>query len=63
MLFEYISVENFLFVGDSDVDIETGIASGMKTAGVTWGFRGEQELREAGADIIINTPQELLNYV
>lgn len=55
--------ENFMFVGDSNVDIQTGISAGMKTAGASWGFRGEKELRDAGADIIINNPQELLHHV
>lgn len=55
--------EHCMFVGDSDIDIETGISAGMKTVGVGWGFRDKKELLAAGADIIINKPQELLNYV
>ena len=58
-----IAPDKCIFVGDSDIDIQTGIAAGMKTVGVAWGFRGEQELRNAGADIVINQPQELLHYV
>lgn len=48
-----------LYIGDSGVDIETARNSGMKSAGVTWGFRGEKELREYGADFIINSVDEL----
>ena len=55
--------EHFMFVGDSNVDIETGISAGMKTAGVSWGFRDVSELLESGAEIIINEPKELLQYV
>ncbi|MEE4165648.1 MAG: HAD family hydrolase, partial [Desulfocapsaceae bacterium] len=52
-----------LFVGDSSVDIKTGRAAGTRTLGVTWGFRTETELIEAGADAVISTPEELLHYV
>ena len=49
-----------LYVGDTDVDMETGRRAGMLTVGVTWGFRGVEELRNAGADRIIDHPLELL---
>lgn len=52
-----------VYVGDSDVDITTGHRAGMRSIGVTWGFRGEDVLREAGADAIYHTAQELLAYV
>ena len=38
-----------LYVGDSGVDMQTGANTGMPTAGVTWGFRGADELRQNGA--------------
>ena len=40
------------FVGDSDVDMKTAVAAGMLPVGAAWGFRGEAELRAAGARII-----------
>ena len=52
-----------LFIGDSGVDIRTGKAAGMTTVGVTWGFRTREELTENKADIIINSPMELLHHV
>lgn len=52
-----------VFVGDSGVDIRTGKAAGMMTVGVTWGFRKREELMENKADIIINSPMELLHHV
>lgn len=52
-----------VFVGDSSVDIETGIGAGMNTIGVDWGFRTKSELEGAGADLVISSPQELIHYV
>ncbi len=51
------------FVGDSGVDIQTGRAAGMRTAGVSWGFRSIQELTENNADILVHNPLELQQYV
>lgn len=53
---------NCAFVGDSSVDMATGKGAGMFSIGVSWGFRDCQELMTAGADLIINHPEELLNY-
>ena len=55
--------ETTLFVGDSDVDIHTGHNAGLVACGVTWGFRGVEELQNAGADILIDHPSELLRYL
>lgn len=55
--------ENILFVGDSDVDIQTGNAAGMGTAGVSWGYRNISELLENNAQVIVNSPSEIVEYV
>lgn len=52
-----------LFVGDSNVDVKTAKAAKVKAVGVKWGFRGEAELREAGAEYIIDEPQKLIELV
>ncbi len=48
-----------MYVGDTNTDMQTGVAAGMLTIGVTWGFRQREELEENGAHVIINSPLEL----
>ena len=55
--------EECVYIGDSDVDMKTGKAAGMKTVGVSWGFRSREVLAENGADEIIDVPEELLKVV
>ena len=52
--------ETTLFVGDSDVDVRTGKNGGLTVCGVLWGFRGRAELLDAGADHIVDAPEEIL---
>lgn len=47
-------------VGDGSVDVEMGRAFGARTVGCAWGFRGRDELRRAGADVIVESPLDLL---
>lgn len=51
-----------VYVGDSDVDIQTAANVPMPCISVTWGFRDRQRLAEAGADVsrMITYPGELL---
>lgn len=49
-----------IYVGDSGVDMDTARRAGVTSVGVTWGFRTEQELRDHGADYVVNTPAEIL---
>ena len=48
-----------LYVGDSDVDVETARNAGVDCAAVCWGFRTEAELRAAGAQTIYHSPEAL----
>lgn len=52
-----------VYVGDSDVDMLTGRNAGVRTVGVTWGFRSREELAGLGPWRIADTPQELEGYL
>ena len=52
-----------LYVGDSGVDMQTAHNAGITAVGVTWGLRPVEELRQNAADIIIDSPMELLEYL
>lgn len=49
-----------IYVGDSDVDCYTAQNAGIKCCGVSWGFRGKEELQSAGADVVIDRAEEFL---
>ena len=55
--------EECLYIGDTGTDMECGNAAGMKTVGVTWGFRKREELEDAHAQVIIDHPRELISLV
>lgn len=52
-----------LYVGDSEVDIQTARNAGMDCLSVDWGFRPEAVLRDAGATRIIHSPGALLDAI
>ncbi|MCG6879891.1 MAG: HAD family hydrolase [Deltaproteobacteria bacterium] len=58
-----ISPEQFLYLGDSDADMKTAVNAGMLPVGALWGFRSEEELRDAGAVELISRPADLLTFV
>jgi phosphoglycolate phosphatase len=55
-----IPAEAWLYVGDTDTDMQTAVAAGLFAVGCTWGFRDRDELLSNGADAIIDHPSELL---
>jgi phosphoglycolate phosphatase len=52
-----------IFMGDSEIDIETAHGAECYALGVNWGFRPRQVLEKAGADRIIDRPEELLEFI
>jgi phosphoglycolate phosphatase len=55
--------KEIVYVGDTKVDMQTAKNAGMLAVGVTWGFRGRQELIENGADVLIDRAEQLVDLV
>jgi phosphoglycolate phosphatase len=53
----------FLYLGDSGVDMQTANAAGMYALGATWGFRQPNELLENGAKKLIYNPSEIIDLI
>lgn len=58
-----IAISEAVYIGDSEVDVQTAAACGMSLVAVTWGFRTAEALRQAGATTLIDRPQELLTVL
>lgn len=59
---EQFAHRHALYLGDSDVDIETGRNADVCTIGVAWGFRGRKELLQKGASHVIASPAEIPQF-
>ena len=65
-LMAHLGVEadgSVLYVGDSNVDVETAHNAGLPCCGVLWGFRTREELTEAGAEYLAEDTQGLEKVV
>ena len=52
-----------VYVGDSEVDVDTARNAGLAMIGVSWGFRGRAALESAGAPAVADTPAQLLELL
>lgn len=57
-----IPKEDWIFIGDSSVDMETAKNASIFSAGVLWGFRTKDELLEHGAKIIFEHPTDIVSF-
>jgi phosphoglycolate phosphatase len=57
-----IRPENFLYLGDTNTDMQTAVAAKMYPVGALWGFRTAEELRRNGAKSLVENPVEILRY-
>ncbi len=58
-----VSIENVIYIGDSETDIQTANNAEIECVGCCWGFRSREILEEYGARFIVETPQEILKIV
>lgn len=58
-----VSKSEAAYVGDSEVDVITARNTGMDCLSVSWGFRSPETLRDAGAERIFSTPEELMDAI
>ncbi len=49
-----------VYIGDSEIDLQTAENAGLDVIAVTWGFRTEEFLRARGADVLVDDPMEIL---
>lgn len=57
------SAGNAVYVGDTDVDLETAKNSGMDCITVSWGFRSREELLGYGAEMIADVPEDIKKFI
>lgn len=57
------TLEEAIYVGDSEVDVLTASNANLPCVGVTWGFRSKEVLIEHGATYIIDKPNELITIL
>ena len=55
-----VTPDECIYVGDSDVDVQTARNSGMPCISVLWGFRPRDFLESVGADIFASSSSELI---
>ena len=58
-----LSIDEVLYVGDSNTDMQTAKNAKMKSIGVDWGFRGSKELVETGASYIAYKASDILDII
>ncbi len=68
MIAELLRVEGYdpatsVMVGDRYHDIHAAQANGLRSIGVLWGYGGQAELQEAGADVLAATPPDVVEHV
>lgn len=58
-----VSPEDCLYIGDSNVDMQTAHNAALRNVGVSWGFRPVEELKASGADFIADVPADILTQL
>lgn len=58
-----VTAEDCLYIGDSNIDMQTARNAHLRSIGVSWGFRPVQELVDSGADFIADKPSDILRFL
>ena len=58
-----IVLKDCIYIGDSEVDVQTAHNADVQCIGITWGFRTKDELLKAGADIVADTAEEVKEII
>lgn len=56
-------IKDCVYVGDTDVDLETAANSGMDCISVSWGFRSREDLEGYGAAMIADKAWDIIKYL
>ncbi len=56
-------IESTVYVGDSEVDVQTAINADVDCVGCLWGFRDRETLESAGSKHIVFSPDELVELI
>lgn len=57
-----LTPEQAVYIGDSEIDIETAKSAGLDCLSVTWGFRSKAFLQNHGACVLVDTPEEIAKF-
>lgn len=57
-----LTPEQAVYIGDSEIDIQTAKNAGLDCISVTWGFRSKTFLEKHGARFLIDTPEEIARF-
>ncbi len=59
----FTTCEKAIMIGDNPGDITAGKNAGILSAGVAWSIKGSETLENAGADYILETPEDIFNII
>ena len=60
ILYLQVLPDESVYIGDSEIDLQTAENAGLDVIAVTWGFRTPEFLRARGARVLVDDPMEIL---
>ena len=58
-----LTADEVFLIGDSEADAKAAIAAGVRCVGCEWGFRSKNQLLEAGVELFVQQPSQILNLI